>query len=91
MAKNKEFISKINKFVTNSNMGMRAVFIIREDFLGQLAKYRFHVPSLMSSVFAVKELSRLSANNVIRFSLEAFLIINFDPFDNMTNNILLKL
>jgi hypothetical protein len=59
------FFRSIRECVSGTNTGTYVVFVIREDYLGWLAKHRDQFPGLLSSVCLLQELTHESAREAI--------------------------
>jgi hypothetical protein len=59
------FFRSIRECVSGTNTGTYVVFVIREDYLGWLAKHRDQFPGLLSSVCLLQEFTHESAREAI--------------------------
>jgi GTP-binding protein EngB required for normal cell division len=59
------FFKTARECVSGADTGAYIVFVIREDYLGWLAKYKEHFPGLLTSVCRLQELTYESAVEVI--------------------------
>jgi hypothetical protein len=61
----RNFFAKVEAVLADPELALRFLFIIREDYLGRLAAFQREFPSLLSSVFQLKGLTRDAARSAI--------------------------